>query len=110
LATLVGVAATDSLLREYSTSPSHAVEIGNKTLQYHSTNRLVSNPNWDIALQKTGYISEAGQCLVMQARVAGRKLVMVFLDSAGKFGRIADAERVRRWIEAKHPANLSPRT
>jgi D-alanyl-D-alanine endopeptidase (penicillin-binding protein 7) len=62
---------------------------------------LVSNPNWDIDLQKTGYISEAGQCLVMQAKVAGRKLIMVFLDSAGKFSRIADAERVRRWLETR---------
>ena len=54
-------------------------------------------------MQKTGYISEAGQCLVMQAQVAGRKLIMVFLDSAGKLSRIADAERVRRWVE-KSPA------
>lgn len=52
---------------------------------------------------KTGYISEAGQCLVMQAQVSGRKLIMVFLDSAGKLSRIADAERVRRWVE-KSPA------
>ena len=57
------------------------------------------NSAWDIGLQKTGYISEAGQCLVMQAKVAGRKLIMVFLDSAGKLSRIADAERVRHWIE-----------
>jgi len=64
----------------------------------------VKNPAWDIGLQKTGYISEAGQCLVMQAKVAGRKLIMVFLDSAGKFSRIADAERVRRWVESLPPA------
>ena len=72
------------------------------TLQYNNTNRLVKSPQWDIGLQKTGYISEAGQCLVMQAQVAGRKLIMVFLDSAGKLSRIADAERVRRWIETSH--------
>jgi serine-type D-Ala-D-Ala endopeptidase (penicillin-binding protein 7) len=59
-------------------------------------------------VQKTGYISEAGQCLVMQAKVAGRKLIMVFLDSAGKFSRIADAERVRRWVEATHASTGSP--
>jgi D-alanyl-D-alanine endopeptidase (penicillin-binding protein 7) len=59
----------------------------------------VKSPNWDIGLQKTGYISEAGQCLVMQTKVAGRQLIMVFLDSAGKLSRIADAERVRRWVE-----------
>jgi D-alanyl-D-alanine endopeptidase (penicillin-binding protein 7) len=71
-------------------------------LQYKTTNRLIKNPNWDIGLQKTGYISEAGQCLVMQAKIAGRKLIMVFLDSAGKLSRIADAERVRHWVEANH--------
>jgi len=103
LATLVAFAANDSTLRELSTSNGFQVEVGHKTLKYRSTNRLVSNPNWDIDLQKTGYISEAGQCLVMQAKVAGRKLIMVFLDSAGKFSRIADAERVRRWVETRHP-------
>ncbi len=104
LATLVAYAANDPILRELSTSGGTAVEVGNHTLKYKSTNRLVTNPQWDIALQKTGYISEAGQCLVMQAKIAGRKLVMVFLDSAGKFSRIADAERVRRWVEMRHPA------
>ena len=88
------------MLRELSTSPGHQVAVGNRTLQYNNTNRLVKNPDWDIGLQKTGYISEAGQCLVMQAKVAGRKLIMVFLDSAGKLSRIGDAERVRRWVEA----------
>ncbi len=109
LATLVGNAYHDATLRELSTSPSYKVEVGNKTLQYNTTNRLVKNPNWDIGLQKTGYISEAGQCLVMQAKVSGRKLIMVFLDSAGKLSRIADAERVRKWIEANH-SSVRPQT
>jgi D-alanyl-D-alanine endopeptidase (penicillin-binding protein 7) len=100
LVKLVTIASTDALLREFSTSPGHQVEVGHRTLQYNNTNRLVKNPAWDIGLQKTGYISEAGQCLVMQARVAGRKLIMVFLDSAGKLTRLADAERVRRWVES----------
>lgn len=100
LAVLVNFAYGDPLLRELSTSPAHQVEVGSRTLQYNTTNRLVKNPDWDIGLQKTGYISEAGQCLVMQAKVAGRKLIMVFLDSAGKLTRIADAQRVRRWVEA----------
>jgi D-alanyl-D-alanine endopeptidase (penicillin-binding protein 7) len=107
LATLVAVAANDPTLRELSTSGGMDVEVGSKTLKYKSTNRLVTNPNWSIDLQKTGYISEAGQCLVMQVKVAGRKLVMVFLDSAGKFSRTADAERVRRWVELRHPAAQS---
>jgi len=102
LATLVSFAYQDSLLRELSTSASYQVEVGNHTLNYKTTNRLIKNPNWDIGLQKTGYISEAGQCLVMQAKIAGRKLIMVFLDSAGKLSRIADAERVRRWVEVNH--------
>jgi serine-type D-Ala-D-Ala endopeptidase (penicillin-binding protein 7) len=100
LATLVDFAYGDPTLRELSTSTGHQVEVGRRTLQYNNTNRLVKNPAWNIGLQKTGYISEAGQCLVMQARVAGRKLIMVFLDSAGKLSRIGDAERVRRWVES----------
>ncbi len=99
LALLVNVASSDPLLRELSTSSEYQVEVGNRLLQFNTTNRLVRNPDWQIGLQKTGYISEAGQCLVMQAKIAGRKLIMVFLDSAGKLGRITDAERVRRWVE-----------
>ena len=99
LAVLVGAAYDVPLLRELSTSPGREVAVGRRTLQYNTTNRLVKSPNWDIGLQKTGYISEAGQCLVMQTKVAGRKIIMVFLDSAGKLSRTADAERVRRWVE-----------
>ena len=110
LATLVGNAYHDVTLRQLSTSPSHSVEVGNRTLQYNTTNRLVKNPNWDIGLQKTGYISEAGQCLVMQAKVSGRKLIMVFLDSAGKLSRIADAERVRKWVETNQSVSVRPQT
>ena len=100
LATLVNFAYGDSTLRELSTSTGYQVEVGRRTLQYNNTNRLVKNPAWDIGIQKTGYITEAGQCLVMQAKIAGRKLIMVFLDSAGKLSRIADAERVRHWVES----------
>jgi serine-type D-Ala-D-Ala endopeptidase (penicillin-binding protein 7) len=102
LATLVAAAYKEPVLRELSTSPGREIEVGRRTLQYNNTNRLVKSPQWDIGIQKTGYISEAGQCLVMQAQVSGRKLIMVFLDSAGKLSRIADAERVRRWIESSH--------
>jgi serine-type D-Ala-D-Ala endopeptidase (penicillin-binding protein 7) len=98
LATLVKAAHGFPLIRELSTSPEYQVAVGKRNLQFHNTNRLVSNPSWDIGLQKTGYISEAGRCLVMQAKLAGRQLIMVFLDSAGKYSRIGDAERVRRWV------------
>ena len=100
LAALVNAAHADPVLRELSTSTGFQVEVGNRTLQYNNTNRLIKNPEWDIGLQKTGYISEAGQCLVMQTKIAGRKLIMVFLDSAGKLSRLGDAERVRRWVES----------
>ena len=107
LARLVTVAYNDPKLRELSTSPGHQVAVGNRTLNFNNTTRLVKNRDWDIGLQKTGYISEAGQCLVMQAKIAGRKLIMVFLDSAGKLSRIGDAERVRRWVES-NPALVVP--
>ena len=104
LARLVQAAYGDPLLRELSTSPGYEVAVGHRTLQFNNTNRLVHSPSWDIGLQKTGYISEAGRCLVMQAEIAGRKLIMVFLDSAGKFSRLGDAERVRSWIESSKTA------
>jgi D-alanyl-D-alanine endopeptidase (penicillin-binding protein 7) len=104
LATLVNAAYDDSMLREYTTTPDRIVAIGNRNMQFNNTNRLVKRADWDIGLQKTGYISEAGQCLVMQAKIAGRKLIMVFLDSAGKLSRIADAERVRHWLEKQPQA------
>jgi serine-type D-Ala-D-Ala endopeptidase (penicillin-binding protein 7) len=108
LATLVGYASNNNQLRELSTSPNHQVAVGQKTLNYVNTNRLTRNPEWDIGLQKTGYISEAGQCLVMQTKIAGRKLIMVFLDSAGKLSRLGDAERVRKWVEANRAAVTTP--
>jgi len=104
LATLVKAAHEVPLIRELSTSPEAMVEVGNRSIQFRNTNGLVKNPEWEIGLQKTGYISEAGRCLVMQAKLAGRQLIMVFLDSAGKYSRIGDAERVRRWITAPMPA------
>jgi D-alanyl-D-alanine endopeptidase (penicillin-binding protein 7) len=98
LATLVNAAYQVPLIRELSTSQEYEVAIGRRTAQFHNTNRVVSNPAWDIGLQKTGYITEAGRCLVMQASLAGRKLIMVFLDSAGRYSRIGEAERVRKWL------------
>jgi D-alanyl-D-alanine endopeptidase (penicillin-binding protein 7) len=96
---LVNAAYQNPQLRELTTSPSHEVAVGHRLLQFNNTNGLVKSPEWDIGLQKTGFINEAGRCLVMQTRIAGRKLIMVFLDSAGKYTRFADAERVRRWVE-----------
>jgi serine-type D-Ala-D-Ala endopeptidase (penicillin-binding protein 7) len=100
LAVLVKTAYGHALIRELSTSPEHHVFVGERQLRFHNTNRLVLRDAWDIGLQKTGYISEAGRCLVMQAKLAGRPVIMVFLDAHGRYGRIEDAERVRRWMEA----------
>lgn len=104
LATLVNEAHQHPLIRELSTSPEYQVEVGHNELTFRNTNGLVRSPAWNIGVQKTGYIAEAGRCLVMQAQMAGRKLIMIFLDSAGKYSRIGDAERVRRWITENAPA------
>jgi D-alanyl-D-alanine endopeptidase (penicillin-binding protein 7) len=98
LALLVKAAYQHELIRALSTSPAHQVAIGPRELQFRNSNGLVFSPEWTIGLQKTGYIAEAGRCVVMQAELAGRKLIMVLLDSAGRYSRIADAERLRRWI------------
>lgn len=102
LALLADAAYDKPLLRRYSTSPGYRLKTARGTLQYVNTNRLVRGGDWAIGLQKTGYISEAGQCLLMQARLAGRKLIMVFLDSASKLARLRDAERVRKWLAVNH--------
>lgn len=109
LAVLVKAAYQQPLIRELSTSPEHAVRLGNRQVQFRNTNSLVRSPAWDIGLQKTGYIVEAGRCLVMQASMVGRKYIMIFLDSTGKYSRQADAERVRRWLE-RAPSKTSSTT
>jgi D-alanyl-D-alanine endopeptidase (penicillin-binding protein 7) len=98
LAALVKAAGEHQLIRELSTSPEHIVAIGSRQLQFRNTNSLVRSPSWEIGLQKTGYISEAGRCVVMQATLAGRQFIMVLLDSAGRYSRLGDAERIRKWL------------
>lgn len=106
LATLVKAAHEYQLIRDLSTSPEFRVAVGHREMQFRTTNSLVRNPIWEIGLQKTGYIAEAGRCLVMQAKMAGRQLIMVFLDSTGKYSRLGDAERVRRWVTEFAPAHV----
>lgn len=110
LAKLVGEAYKQPLIRQYSTDTQYAVSPGGRTLEYRSSNRLTSNTDWEIGLQKTGYISEAGRCLVMQAMIDGRAVVMVFLDSKGKYSRFADAGRIRKWLETLNPQVASVTT
>ena len=106
LAKLVMAASQYPILRKYSTDTHYSVDDGLHQLQYGSTNALVHNPNWQIQLQKTGYISEAGQCLVMKAIIDGRPIVMVFLDSKGKGSRIADAQRIRNWLTRQQQPSI----
>jgi D-alanyl-D-alanine endopeptidase (penicillin-binding protein 7) len=106
LGRLVVAAHQHPLIRQYSTDSKYAVEPGGPMLQYRNSNHLVDNPDWQIGLQKTGYISEAGRCLVMQTQIEGRPIVMVFLDSKGKSSRLADAGRIRKWLENVHSTTL----
>jgi D-alanyl-D-alanine endopeptidase (penicillin-binding protein 7) len=107
LAKLVVATSRNKLIREYSTSPSHEVRVGSTVLEYRNTNSLVRNPAWNIAVQKTGYISEAGQCLVLQAQIEGRPVIMVLLNSFGKYTRVADAKRIRQWMESQGTPSLA---
>jgi D-alanyl-D-alanine endopeptidase (penicillin-binding protein 7) len=105
LALLVREASKNETIRTLSTSPEMAVAVGSRAVQFRNTNSLVRNSDWDIGLQKTGYINEAGRCLVMQAQMSGRKLIMVLLDSAGKYSRLGDAERIRHWLNSPSAAD-----
>jgi D-alanyl-D-alanine endopeptidase (penicillin-binding protein 7) len=101
LAKLVTAASRDSRIREFSTLHSHEVRAGRSVLSYRNTNLLVGRPDWDILVQKTGYTNDAGECLVMQARIGERPVNMVLMNSFGKLTRTADARRVRKWMEAR---------
>lgn len=101
LVKLVNAASANPTIREFSTDPNYSVPVGRRVLAFHNTNSLVANPAWDIIVQKTGYINEAGKCLVMKAVIEGRSVVIVLLDSFGKFTRLGDANRIRQWMEAQ---------
>ncbi|MFH1495016.1 MAG: D-alanyl-D-alanine endopeptidase [Pseudomonadota bacterium] len=91
-------------IRQMSTSENYDVVNDNgHRIPYKNTNALVKSPAWDIGLSKTGFINEAGRCLVMQAQIASRPVIIVLLDSAGKFTRIADANRIKKWLESSRP-------
>ena len=108
LARLVGAAYQHPLIREYTTDTQYTVRLANgRKMQFSNSNRLVRNTGWEIGLSKTGYISEAGRCLVMQAQIAATPVIIVLLDSWGQLTRIADANRIKKWIESnpsRHPA------
>ena len=100
LARLVAAAHEYPLIRQYSTRESATVQSLGRPLAYRNTHGLVRNAQWDIDLQKTGYISEAGRCLVMRVRMASREVIVVLLDSWGKLSRVGDANRIKKWLES----------
>ncbi|QGZ61228.1 D-alanyl-D-alanine endopeptidase [Paraburkholderia acidisoli] len=99
LVKMVNAAYQYPMIRQFSTDHSYDVYTGKRNLAYNSTNALIRNPSWDIGLQKTGFINEAGECLVMQTTIHNRPVIMVLLDSSGKYSRFADATRVRTWLD-----------
>jgi serine-type D-Ala-D-Ala endopeptidase (penicillin-binding protein 7) len=113
LATLVNAGYQHSVIRDYTTTESVRLAFQGKrkarALNFRNSNALVRSGQWEIGLSKTGYISEAGRCLVMQARISSKPVIIVLLDSWGKFTRIADANRIKRWVETLHTPGSSPR-
>jgi D-alanyl-D-alanine endopeptidase (penicillin-binding protein 7) len=93
-------AAKVPLIHEYSTDSRYEVRVGRRTMRYVNTDSLVSRPDWKIDVQKTGYISRAGRCLVMQTLIDDRTVVIVLLNSFGKHTRVADARRILKWMQA----------
>ncbi len=104
LAMMVDAAYQYSLVREFTTREEASIQSGRRKIEFHNTNRLIQNPRWQIGLSKTGFTNEAGRCLVMQVSVAKRSLLIVLLDSQGKLTRLADANRIRHWMEEQSSA------
>jgi D-alanyl-D-alanine endopeptidase (penicillin-binding protein 7) len=93
-------------IREFSVSTEYDLRVGRHSVRYLNTNKLTSKADWQIGLQKTGYINAAGRCLVMQTVIEGRRVVMVLLDSIGKYSRFADAQRIHDWLVSR--ATVTP--
>ena len=99
LARMVDAAYKYSIIREYTTSKKATIHSRGRTLHFRNTNHLIGNPRWQIGLSKTGFIDEAGRCLVMQSQVAKRPVLIVLLDSQGRMTRYGDANRIKQWME-----------
>ena len=104
LARMVRAAHEYPLIRKYSTREGATVQALGRSLDYRNTNGLVRSSHWDIGLSKTGYISEAGRCLVMRVRMSSREVIVVLLDSWGRLSRVGDANRIKTWLETHAPA------
>ncbi len=109
LARMVDAAYQYPVIREFTTREDAAVQLGYRTMKFRNSNRLVRSPRWQIGLSKTGFIDEAGRCLVMQAQVAQRPVLIVLLDAQGKLTRFADADRIKRWMEGPPPPRQKQR-
>lgn len=107
LARMVKAASRYPHIRDFSTTRELTVKVGRYPTLYRNTNPLVRNPAWDIDITKTGYLSEAGRCLVMQTTITGKPVVMVLMNSSGTLSRVGDASRIRRWLETSTPAQLA---
>lgn len=107
LAKMVAASASYPLIREFSTAHERYVPVHGRMLRFGNTNSLVRSPEWTISVSKTGYISEAGRCLVMQTWLHQQPVVMVLMDSSGRYTRTADAKRVRKWLEQTAPQRLA---
>ncbi|MDQ8021266.1 MAG: D-alanyl-D-alanine endopeptidase [Moraxellaceae bacterium] len=103
LAQLVSAASHYPLIREFSTTSDYSVAVRGRAQQFRNTNSLVASPDWQIGVSKTGFINESGKCLVMQAWLGDKPVAIVLLDSWGRYTRIGDAQRVRKWVEAILP-------
>lgn len=100
LVRLVSAASHYPLIREFSTTSERYVRVGNRTERFGNSNALVRDPDWQVGVSKTGYIREAGRCLVMQTWVRDEPVIIVLLNSEGRYTRTADAKRVKQWLEA----------
>ncbi|MPS30711.1 D-alanyl-D-alanine endopeptidase [Pigmentiphaga sp.] len=87
------------LIRQYTTDTEYAVDVAGRQQTFRNTNRLVARSDWNIIVSKTGFINEAGRCLVMLANIGGRDMAIVLLDSVGSLTRTADAQRIRQWVQ-----------
>ena len=108
LTRLVRAAHQFPLIREYSTAPDAIVRVGSQQQQFRNTNALTRNGNWDLGLSKTGFIRDAGKCLVMQASIDDQNVIIVMLDAEGSAKRISDAERIRRWLSGDREREATP--
>ena len=104
LVKMVTAARDYALIHEYTTTASHSVDgLGGRALRFSNTNPLVRNASWEIGLSKTGFINEAGRCLVMEATINHRPVIIVLLDSWGRSTRVGDANRIKKWMEIANP-------